>query len=96
MQLNSLVKAIEFYKLQNGTYPESLEQLKATDATVLINDPLLAFDKDKSGKTAFEYKKIGEIYTVFSVGMDKRAGTSDDISPNLKIPVASKIGFLRK
>src|SRR5205809_6843783 len=31
MQLNSLVKNIEFYKLQHGQYPDSLEQLLNDD-----------------------------------------------------------------
>lgn len=41
IQLNGLVKSIEFYKLQNGVYPDSLEQINATDKTALIYDPLL-------------------------------------------------------
>src|SRR5450755_317331 len=37
--MNSLIKNIEFYKIQNGTYPDILEEISATDKMVLVNDP---------------------------------------------------------
>lgn len=39
--LNTLVPEIEFYRLQNGTYPESLEQLQKSrpDRPLLLADP---------------------------------------------------------
>src|SRR6478736_8243400 len=38
MQLNSLVKDIEFYKLSHGEYPDSLKQILEDDEFVSIND----------------------------------------------------------
>ena len=38
MQLNSLVKNVEFYKLQHGQYPDSLKQLLEDDKFAPVND----------------------------------------------------------
>src|SRR6186713_2352289 len=39
MQLTSLIKNIEFYKLEHGQYPDSLIQLLNDDKLAPINDP---------------------------------------------------------
>src|ERR1700689_5229416 len=42
--LNSLVPAVEFYKLQHGTYPESLDQLRKSlprDSITQVFDPTM-------------------------------------------------------
>src|SRR5258708_21543458 len=40
MQLNSLVKYIEFYRLQHGQYPDSLKQILQDDKTAPITDAI--------------------------------------------------------
>lgn len=78
-ELNNLVKHIEFYKLQNNSYPDSLEQLQ-TDGTFLIQDPLLIRKMDKNINADFQYKRFGDKYTLFSVGIDGIPHTVDDKS----------------
>jgi len=95
MELNGLIKDIEYYKLQNGHYPDNLQQLVEKDKVVFIYDPLLGVGKS-TGDTKFNYRKIGDRYTVFSSGIDKVPNTRDDIYPEVVISDSSKIGFIRK
>jgi len=39
MQLNELVKDVEFYKLQHGSYPDKLQQIERHNTFVNIHDP---------------------------------------------------------
>jgi len=89
MELNDLVKNIEFYKIQNGTYPDSLKQLITKKEFVSIYDPLV----DDSKNNIFNYYKIGNKYTLFSSGLDEIPNTADDIYPSLIIDT-SKIGLI--
>ncbi|MBX7107639.1 MAG: hypothetical protein K1X61_03225 [Chitinophagales bacterium] len=41
MQVNDLIKDIEFYKIQHGVYPNKLEDLQEDDKLVSIVDPIL-------------------------------------------------------
>ncbi len=94
-ELNGLVKSIEFYKLQNGVYPDSLEQIKATDKTALIYDPLLIRKMDNTIKTTFQYKKMGDKYSLFSVGIDEIPNTIDDIYPTIFDKDSTKFGLIK-
>lgn len=38
--LNQVMRDVEFYKVQFGNYPDSLQELKFVDITVFIMDPL--------------------------------------------------------
>ena len=93
--LNSIITNIEFYKSQNGGYPDSLEQLKKIDKTIIIDDPLLTRKMDENIKTKFYYKKIDSGYTLFSVGIDGIPNTTDDIYPTILVTNKNKLG-LRK
>lgn len=93
-ELNGLVKNIEFYKIEKGSYPDSLEQLRNNDNTIFIDDPLLTRLMDNNIKTSFEYKKFNNKYTLFSVGIDGIAHTIDDIYP--VISDTSKFGLIKK
>jgi hypothetical protein len=93
MQLNQLVEEIEFYRLQNGDYPDSLPQLRKTDAFAPINDMLQESRKFKT--VYYNYQKIGDKYTVFSSGKDGIPHTADDFYPQIEIPDSSKIGLIR-
>jgi len=91
MQLNSLVKEVEFYKLQNGVYPDSLRQLELKNGLINIHDPVL----DNSKKNIYNYHKIGNKYTLFSSGIDEIPNTADDIYPSIKIDT-NKMGLIIK
>jgi len=95
MQINKLMKDIEFYKLKYGTYPDSLEQISKEDQMAWINDPLqsLKFNK-KGGK--FNYQKVGDHYYLFSSGIDGIPNTKDDIYPQVAPSDSAKFGLIRK
>ena len=93
-ELNSNVKAIEFYKLQNGFYPDSLPQLMNDDCMFAIYD---LFSKEKHApRSYFTYYKTGNRYTIFSVGPDGKPNTADDIYPTVAITDSTRIGLIRK
>ena len=84
--INQVVPAIEFYKLQNGHYPQTLKTLKESlpkDSMVFLIDPM-----DISMKTPrfFYYELIDQNnYYLLGVGNDNKPFTSDDILPAVKI-----------
>ena len=93
MQLNSLVKNIEFYKLAHGEYPDSLNQLLDDDKFAPINDA--AQGMKTKGISYYNYKKIDNKYSVFSSGQDGISNTKDDLFPQLTITDSSKIGLIK-
>jgi hypothetical protein len=93
IQLKQVVKGIEFYKLQNGQYPDSLQQLLIVDEFAPIHDATHAFDP--GSQSFYNYRKIGEKYALFSSGDDGKPGTKDDVYPKIEIRDSSKIGLIR-
>ena len=93
LQINQVVMHIEFYKLQYGHYPDSLQQLQETDGLVPITD---AAPGMQTKIAYYNYERIGEKYTLFSSGMDGVAGTKDDFYPEIDIPDSSRIGLIIK
>lgn len=93
-ELNSIVKDIEFFKSQNGSYPESLYQFNKTDQLIFINDPFLLTNLDTMNRN-FNYKKIRDKYTIFSVGVDRIPNTLDDIYPTVTNDDTIKFGFIK-
>ncbi|HMG81934.1 MAG TPA: hypothetical protein VK559_02780 [Ferruginibacter sp.] len=91
IQLNDVMKSVEFYKLQSGTYPDSLPQILDHNNIVDIYDPIASFRNSRQ----FNYKKIGNKYTLFSSGVDLIPNTNDDIYPNAVFLDSSKIGLIR-
>jgi hypothetical protein len=91
--LNSLVKHIEFYKVQYGAYPDSLEQLRKDGSIVTIEDVLLQIDQRKNNK--FYYGRVKNKYYLFSSGLDKIPNTSDDLYPTINISDSSKFGWIK-
>jgi hypothetical protein len=55
IQLKTLVKDIEFYKIQNGTYPASLKVLEQGEYSTSYTDPALAFANKGVGDVYFYY-----------------------------------------
>ena len=91
MQLNSLVKNIEFYKLEKGHYPDKLEELLETDKLAPINDVVQTLKFKKS--SLYNYKNLGKTYLLFSSGQDGIANTKDDFYPQIQITKNSQIGY---
>ena len=93
MQLNSLVKNIEYYKLTHSQYPDSLKQLLDDDKFVPINDA--AQGMNAKGIMYYNYEKVGEKYSLFSSGQDGLPNTNDDLFPQVAITDSSKIGLIK-
>ena len=93
MQLNSLVKNIEFYKLVHGQYPDSLRQLLDDDKLAPINDAVQGMKTKEN--TFYNYEKIGDKYLLFSSGQDGIPNTPDDLFPQVAISDSSKIGLIK-
>jgi hypothetical protein len=93
MHLNSLIKDIEFYKLENNQYPDSLQQLLAKDKLVLIYDPIQSVQQRDN--TIYNYGRVGNNYFLFSSGQDGIPKTNDDLFPQVTISDSSKIGLIK-
>lgn len=94
MQLNSLVKYIEYYKLAHGEYPDNLRQLLTDDKLAPINDAAQGMNTNEV--TYYNYEKIGDKYLLFSSGQDGIPHTKDDLFPQVNISDSSKIGLIRR
>lgn len=93
IELNKLVRNIEFYKIQHGQYPDSLQQLPSDDKTVMIFD---AIQINQGRKTVlYNYQKKGNKYLLFSSGNDGIPNTKDDLFPQIQISDSSKIGLIK-
>lgn len=94
--LNGLLPAVEVYRLQNGTYPESLEQLRASlpkESTVMVIDPS---DVRLGGAPRlFFYQRVdADHYYLRGVGPDGKPFTPDDLLPQAGAGPAGKLGLL--
>lgn len=89
VRLNSLIADIEYYKDQNGKYPDSLAQVKVERELLFIIDPT-----SKADVHYYNYTNLGKNYLLFSIGMDQIKNTSDDIYP--KIKNMKNVGWLIK
>ena len=93
--LNTLVKSIEFYKLQNNHYPDSLQEVNEGGLAVISDN------MDKSDMFSFKnvklynYKKVGNKYILFSSGFDGIPYTKDDVYPTINVSDTSKFGLLK-
>jgi hypothetical protein len=88
--LNEVVKAIEFYKLQNGHYPDSIQQVHTKDEPLIIFDVLSK--KGFGDYNPFFYQRIDSGNTLYSCGLDQKLHTSDDIFPSVE---STNIGFIK-
>ena len=90
-EMNTLIRYIEFYKLENGQYPDSLEQVKADDDLVNTFDPTQEI-KFKKSDSRFWYRRLDDRYVLLSVGEDGLPYTKDDLYPTLKLDT-NKFGW---
>lgn len=94
--LNTVFKSVEFYKLQHGHYPDSLQQVEDIKGYVWITDPLSHKGTSPQGGN-FYYQKTGDRYWLFSVGEDGQPFTADDMYPAMNPADSTKFGLrLRK
>jgi hypothetical protein len=93
-ELNSLVKDIEFYKIKNGVYPDSLGQIDYDEKSISIHDPFLP-TKSSNGNN-FTYQRILDRYTLLSVGLDRIPYTNDDIYPTITNGDIDKFGLITR
>lgn len=91
-QLNSLVRSVEFYNLEHGQYPDSLQQLETEDPFAPVNDPVLGMRS--KGNSYFKYERMDKKYKLFSAGPDAIPNTYDDLFPQLIITDSSKFGLI--
>lgn len=94
--VNSLAHSIEFYKVQRGSYPESLRALQESlpkDSLVSIVDPT---DVKVGGQPRlFYYERVGDDhYYLRGLGPDGQPFTPDDIVPQVVSMPNSKAGLL--
>jgi len=94
--ITSVVQAIEFYKTQNGHYPESLEILSNSlpeNSMVFFFDPTHI---QMGGEPRYYYYELKDQshYYLLGVGLDEKPFTSDDILPTVEVKPNSGIGLL--
>jgi hypothetical protein len=92
MQLNTLVKYVEFYKLQHGQYPDRLREVLDDDQMAPVHDAIQSLSGGTN--TFYNYKRIGDKYLLFSSGQDGIPHTKDDLYPKITITDSSKIGLI--
>jgi len=92
MQLNGVVKNIEYYRLAHGAYPDNITQLRDDDKMAQINDPVYGMS---TATHYFNYRRKDSCYTVFSSGPDFKPHTADDLYPVVTIIDSSKVGYRR-
>ena len=85
-----LVEVIEFYKAQQGSYPESLE---AAIKFRMKKVPVILIDSIR-----YLYYEVvdNEHYYLLGVGQDGKPFTEDDILPKVEVGPSSKVGLLIK
>ncbi len=94
MFLNNLSNEIASYKLKNGSYPDSLEQISKMNHSIVITDMFSdniksKFDEQNEAKmkkksSNYFYKLEKDSFVLFSVGKDGKPFTKDDIFPHDK------------
>ncbi len=98
--MTSLVRHIEYYKLQQGTYPDSMEVLRAN-----LKDGEMVFSYDMSGPMNmnsqqrdfyFEVVNDGRNYLLFGIGQDAVPFTQDDIFPIIAPQKDKNIGWIKR
>ncbi len=94
-ELNTVFRYVEFYKVEHGVYPDSLEQIDPQRNGVSIFDPVQTWGGGRKGAYFF-YRKVGQKYWLFSVGLDGKPFTSDDIFPVMKLADTAKFGLMIK
>lgn len=97
--MTSLVRHIEYFKLQNNEYPKSIEELRSN-----LKEGEMVFSFDMSGPVSmgkqqreFYYEVIngGNNYLLFGIGQDATPFTNDDIYPLIDSEKDKNIGWVK-
>ena len=87
--LNKTFIYIEFYKTQNGEYPDSLGCLRQYDVFLQLTDTPNFID--------FHYQKSSDsTYSLLGVGKDKNVFTDDDLYPTLAENSLKQNGLIKR
>jgi len=70
---------LDNYKCRHGVYPSNLKELNKEAKNITIKDPIIFMVKKYKGDSSFYYQITPDSVTVFSVGMDGKPFTKDDI-----------------
>ncbi|MBW8723724.1 MAG: hypothetical protein JF625_01020 [Inquilinus limosus] len=95
--LNGVLPAVEVYRLQNGTYPDSLEQLRASlpkDSTVMVIDGSNVRLGGTEPRPFFYQRVDADHYYLRGVGPDGKPFTADDVLPQAGAGPAGRLGLL--
>lgn len=93
--LGKLVVALETYRREQGRYPARLDaftQLPYSLRLVNIQD-FSAGVFSRPREYHYDLAPDGQTYTLFAVGADGRAGTTDDVFPDLPDSLARRSGY---
>jgi hypothetical protein len=91
-QLNTVFKNVEFYKIQHGDYPDSLQEIEDLRKDLWLSDALpRKGSRLKPGH--YYYEKTGDKYWLFSVGDDGVPFTADDMYPTMNPADSTKFGL---
>ena len=91
-QLNTVFKNVEFYKIQHGDYPDSLQQIDDLKNDLWLSDAL-PHKGSRLKPGHYYYEKTGDKYWLFSVGDDGRPFTADDVYPTMNPADSTKFGL---
>lgn len=93
--LTNLVSEIEFYRVEHGHYPRSLEDLSggAEDPAASIYDPTVVSVKGKQRLFYYKLTQDSSGYYLRGVGQDGVPFTADDLLPEVAHVPGSKIGL---
>lgn len=79
--IKNISLAVNMYELDNGKFPDSLQNLLTKGGEINWNGPYLEkglLPKDPWGNE-FQYTKQGDSYTIASAGPDGSMGSADDV-----------------
>jgi hypothetical protein len=94
-ELNTIFRYVEFYKIEHGVYPDSLQEMDLKKDNIWISDPVQVWGHNHKTVNFF-YRKVGDKYWLFSVGLDGKPFTQDDIFPVMNPADSGKFGLMIK
>ncbi len=81
--LNILTKELAYYKLKNGKFPETLEELKSQNKFLIFHETNTSFNPFSESKIQyFYYQNQDSTYILRSLGLDGKIFTDDDLIPD--------------
>lgn len=93
----TLIKSIEYYKLQNNKYPNSINEFRESLKDDLDKSMTFEIVSPNDEPRSYYYKLTndGKNYMLFSIGKDSIAFTEDDIYPVFDSKTDKNIGWVK-